>query len=844
MFLSNCMKSFGRMGAGESRVPESRIPESRIPAFGVSEFDVPEFGVQEFGVPESGGTRNPCFREFSVFGNSTSRTARRIAEIAILLAVLGSALLGWGQSLEAQAVHAQAVQPTPLAATAQTAVPALVPYSGVIADVRTPAGPVSMTFLIYKDEQGGDPLWAESQTVAVDEEHRYSAMLGASLSKGLPEDLFSSGEARWLEVQMAGAAPQRRVLLMSVPYALKAADATTLGGLPVSAFALAGTGQAANLAAGQVSGEAITSNAVTAVTTAGGVSGYVPVFNGAAAIGDSVMFQSGSNLGINTTSPQGALDVNGAHLQRGTLILEPTGTATTSGGRTSQQLYFDASGYNSTSKAAVTNIFSLQSEINSNNTSAPYGTLHLLYGNGTTPAETGLTINHDGTINFAPGQVLSSNATTGAAVEGYSASGDAVEGVSNTGVGIYASSTVGTGSYAVTTGETLNTAGVHGVAGGGNTSGFTGIAGVWGDAAAHVGVWGSSTQYSGVFGQSYNSYGVQGSSTLGYGLYGFSPSNFGLYAQTNSSTAGVAAIYGYSAGSTSGVKGASASGDGGEFYGGANTPGGHGVLAVGGRDSGNDIGGYGGYFIGGASSALDGGYGTWSMGGSGWLKGGAGVYSTGGSSSNLGGDGGDFYGASGVIGGDGIWATGGAGSTTAEHGLAGLFAGNVTVDGTLTAEVKNFQIDHPTDPANKYLNHASIESSEMVNIYSGNVTTDELGLATVTLPDWFETENGDFRYQLTIVGRKASAWISKEIANGAFQIASDATNAKVSWQVTGVRQDAYAKAHPLVVEETKSSRERGLYKHPELYGQPASKGVGASRHARAVSGSVAGSGGR
>ena len=94
--------------------------------------------------------------------------------------------------------------------------------------------------------------------------------------------------------------------------------------------------------------------------------------------------------------------------------------------------------------------------------------------------------------------------------------------------------------------------------------------------------------------------------------------------------------------------------------------------------------------------------------------------------------------------------------------------GDVTIFGTLhvnhsTAGTKTFAIDDPIDPANKYLVHASVESSEQMNIYSGNVMTDELGFATVKLPDWFEAENTDFRYQLTTVTASASR-ITEEVA--------------------------------------------------------------------------------
>ena len=192
--------------------------------------------------------------------------------------------------------------------------------------------------------------------------------------------------------------------------------------------------------------------------------------------------------------------------------------------------------------------------------------------------------------------------------------------------------------------------------------------------------------------------------------------------------------------------------------------------------------------------------------------------------STLGGHGGIFAGGNNA---DGVWGISGG-------SLAGFFQGDVSVNGILEASTKDFKIDHPADPANKYLVHSSVESSEMMNIYSGNVVTDELGLATVKLPEWFETENGDFRYQLTTIGRDAHAWIAEEVAHNQFKIATNATFVKVSWQITAVRQDAFAKAHPLVVEVAKPERERGYYIHPELYGQPEEKGIAWARNAKVM----------
>lgn len=140
--------------------------------------------------------------------------------------------------------------------------------------------------------------------------------------------------------------------------------------------------------------------------------------------------------------------------------------------------------------------------------------------------------------------------------------------------------------------------------------------------------------------------------------------------------------------------------------------------------------------------------------------------------------------------------------------IAGSTGVTVIEDGridcaVLSAAVKNFRIDHPLDPENKYLVHASIESAEMLNLYSGNVTTDASGFATVTLPEWFEALNTDFRYQLTVVGTFAQAIVAQEIEGNRFVIRTSAPKAKVSWQVTGVRHDRYARENPMKVESDK-----------------------------------------
>jgi hypothetical protein len=164
------------------------------------------------------------------------------------------------------------------------------------------------------------------------------------------------------------------------------------------------------------------------------------------------------------------------------------------------------------------------------------------------------------------------------------------------------------------------------------------------------------------------------------------------------------------------------------------------------------------------------------------------------------------------------------------NSVAGSFHGNVDITGKLTKAGGSFKIDHPLDPANKYLSHSFVESPDMMNVYNGNIATDGTGNATVTLPDWFEALNRDFRYQLTVIGQFAQAVIAQEVTHNQFIIRTDKPSVKVSWQITGIRQDAWANAHRIPVEEAKPDKEREFYLHPELFNQPPEKGIEWARH--------------
>ena len=173
----------------------------------------------------------------------------------------------------------------------------------------------------------------------------------------------------------------------------------------------------------------------------------------------------------------------------------------------------------------------------------------------------------------------------------------------------------------------------------------------------------------------------------------------------------------------------------------------------------------------------------------------------------------------------GTYGRGVYGYASGADGYAGYFSGDVDVTGTLSKGGGGFKIDHPLEPENKYLNHSFVESPDMMNMYNGNVVLNHKGEAWVELPEWFETLNKDFRYQLTCIGGFAQVYIAKEIADNRFKIAGGEPEMKVSWQVTGIRQDPWANANRLPVEEDKTDKELGYYLHPESYGQPEEKGI-------------------
>lgn len=168
----------------------------------------------------------------------------------------------------------------------------------------------------------------------------------------------------------------------------------------------------------------------------------------------------------------------------------------------------------------------------------------------------------------------------------------------------------------------------------------------------------------------------------------------------------------------------------------------------------------------------------------------------------------------------------GGGNFVGVVGEGGDF-GVVSIGDFMATGAKLFVIDHPQDPENKYLKHANIESNEVLNFYRGTAVFDATGKATVTLPSYYESINKNASYQLTPVGAAMpNLFIEAEIKNGVFTIAGGVPDKKVSWNVTAERNDAYFQQNPEKrIMETDKGPRKGKYLNPELYNQPAEKGI-------------------
>ena len=738
------------------------------------------------------------------------------------------------------------VQMTVAQTTAETAsaLPRLVRFGGTVKDLNgNPLdGVVEITFALYSEQTGGSALWIEMQNVTAESNGHYVAVLGSRTPDGLPAEIFTSEQARWVGVQVSGQAEQPRVLLVSAPYALKAGDAETIGGLPPSAFVLAnqGTASGAKGASAPASANA-QKNSVPPVNpdvTGKGTVDFIPMWDATSDIINSLIFQKSSEIGINTSTPAALLDVNGKTDIRDMLTLFPKstdstlaingtafkidqtgkvtfisgqtfpGTGTITGITTSSGSGLSGGGTSGTlslkvPSAGITNAMLANSKVTLNASTA---------GGLTVPGA--MTLGSTYTMGLkacAANQVLEYNGTSWACANAGTGTVTSVaSGTGLTGGPITGSGTLSLAANACAAGSALSglpfTCSPVATLGANTFTGNQAIAGF--DLETFIGNPGCGAHpFAGI------AFGTSGFSNCeNYSMVGDSVNTYvgapsgDIYFRTASNTVtamDIASSGTVNVGTNLVVTAFSEAASAGNFIGFTASPGSSlsgtgGVVGTGGNGD--------------TENSSAGGEGVQGIGGVGYdgPEGGDG-------------SGGYFQGGHNFAEGDGVDGIAGSGN-------AGTFVGDVNVTGAIFAGTKDFKIDHPLDPANKYLVHASVESSEMINIYTGNITTDSQGHATVQLPEWFEVLNTDFRYQLTVIGQFAQAIIGREIERNQFEIRTSAPNVKVSWQVSGVRQDAYAKANPLVVEQEKDARLRGFYIHPELYGAPAEKQIEWARH--------------
>jgi len=334
---------------------------------------------------------------------SVCSSPSRLVRIVLALPVLSLCLALAGHSR----AFAQEPSQTP---DSVSPAPALIVPQQVRFAAKLPArsgDTVEAVFRIYAAAEGGEPLWAETQHVAIAEDGAYSVLLGAASPTGLPQSVFAGGAARWLAVCVDQGPESERVLLSSVPYAMKSADAESLAGHAASEFVT--QAQLAQLTeAGSVTAPQPTpaSNLVPNVSGSG-TTGTIPIWTGALAQGNSLITQLASKIGINQVAPASTLDVGGSANVAGNLSLPILANATVAAGQRSQLIEFSSSSYSSSTKAPVTSTFKIISNFVGNNTANPAAQLEFHYQPTPTSASLNvLSIAGNGVITFSPSQTF------------------------------------------------------------------------------------------------------------------------------------------------------------------------------------------------------------------------------------------------------------------------------------------------------------------------------------------------------------------------------------------------------------------------------------------------------
>jgi trimeric autotransporter adhesin len=766
-----------------------------------------------------------------------------------------------------QSAEAAVVAAPHVSEPAEPGVPRLIQFNGTLKDAagRSASGVASVTFPIYNEQDNGTALWSETQNVLADANGHYSVLLGSATANGVPAELFGTGESRWLGVTVARQPETPRVLMASVPYALKAGDSDTLGGLPASSYVttqqlaartsapavgstIIATPGVATAEASQSATTDAAQSVIQANPTGSGTTDYVPLWTSGSNLGNSLLFQTGGKLGIGTTTPASTLDINGGEILRGGFYEYPQGTATASTGQPSHSFQWIASLFSTTTNAPVNLGLGFRAVPVGNDTLNPAATLDLFSGTGGPTGslvDTGLSIDGHGIITFVPGQTFGSSSPnfTSISLPALVPGSGQIE--------------IGGQPFIWTDGNDSSVYMGMGAAQGANAtyspSGSQNVA-IGSLAMLSVTTGGNNTAVGATSlfqlqdGTNNTAIGESALTDNQHGSANFAGGYFALSQATgNGNTAvGYLADLGVTSGSYNTALG---------YY--ANVGSTSGTISNSTAIGNNATMTESDAIVLGNSTLIDGitpppnvGIGTPAPRST--LEVSSPVASTfaapgpiltlsNASSSTPNAVAIDFDPASpaGSLPFARIEATGqstgaslsffansnGSGSGGTLNQTMYIDAlGNVQISGSLfvNGEVEKgsgtFRIDDPIDPANKYLSHSFVESPDMMNIYNGNVVTDANGVATVEMPAWFEALNADFRYQLTVLGQFAQAIVASEMQAGKFTIRTDKPNVKVSWQVTGIRHDPYAVAHRTPVEESKPASEQGRYLHPDVYG--------------------------
>jgi hypothetical protein len=244
---------------------------------------------------------------------SQLNAASRISVFAVLLGVSSLGAMAMAQEATVDATTAAAITPAPV-------VPQQVRFTGTLPTRN--GDTVEAVFRIYAASEGGEPLWTETQQIAVAQDGSYSVLLGSASAKGLPQAVFGSGQARWVAVAVERGEEEPRIPLASAPYAMKAGDAQTLGGLSAQSFV---THAQLAAAAQALAVQAVQQIAPSVTPTGSGTTDYVPLWTSASNLGNSALYQAGSDIGIGTTAPTAPLHIIGPGTTGPSLVLQGGG---------------------------------------------------------------------------------------------------------------------------------------------------------------------------------------------------------------------------------------------------------------------------------------------------------------------------------------------------------------------------------------------------------------------------------------------------------------------------------------------------------------------------------------